>query len=137
MNKRNFAIVLLIVLWALPVSILAADFDGSKPFVSAITDAYECDGNTQCQRVSVEEIDCPRFLKVDLSKKMITGTLSDQSTRDVEIQSSARVDGNLILQGVQKGRAWGMVISESTGKMTLTVSGQEEGFVFFGASFLK
>jgi hypothetical protein len=44
-----------------------------------------------------------------------------------------RMDGKLILQGVQNGKAWSMVITEATGKMTLTASDDQAGFVIFGA----
>jgi len=39
----------------------------------------------------------------------------------------------LILQGVENGRGWTLAITETSGKMVLTVSGNEEGFVVFGA----
>jgi hypothetical protein len=38
----------------------------------------------------------------------------------------------LILQGVENGKGWTLSINETTGKMVLTVSGDEEGFVAFG-----
>lgn len=136
MNKRMLMIALLVVAGILPISANAAEFNGSKPFICTIIEAYECEPNADCKRVTVQDIDCPRFLRVDVSKKIIVGTMTDQSTRDVEIQSSAHVEGNFILQGVQKDRAWSMVVSESTGMMTLTVTGQDAGFVFFGASYL-
>jgi hypothetical protein len=43
------------------------------------------------------------------------------------------VDGNMILQGVEGRRAWSMVITKETGKMTATVSDHQFGFVVFGA----
>jgi hypothetical protein len=137
MNKRMFVIMLVFLAAALPMSAMADDaFNGSKPFVCAVIDANECGANEECKRVSIEDIDCPRFLKVNLTKKMIIGTMADQTTREVEIQNSAHVEGNLVLQGAQKGRVWCLIISEETGKMTLTVSGQGECFAFFGASFI-
>jgi len=43
------------------------------------------------------------------------------------------VEGKLILQGVQEGKAWSMVITDDTDKMTLTAADDQEGFVVFGA----
>lgn len=137
MNKRFFLIMLSFLMCLLSASAQAAVFDGSKTFVCAIIDAHECSVNGECRRVSVLDIDCPRFLKVNLSKKLIVGTMADQSTRNVEIQASAHVDGNLVLQGVQRGRVWSLIISEETGKITLSASGQGECFVFFGESFIQ
>lgn len=129
--------ILLIFIFTMPVSAQEnGRFDGSKPFVCAVISANECDA-AGCRQVTVHDLDAPRFFKVDVAKKHITGTLEDQTTRDVDIQKISHVDGSLILQGVQHGRAWDMVISKTTGKMTLSVSGKDEGFVFFGDSFLQ
>ena len=43
------------------------------------------------------------------------------------------MEGNIILQGVENGRGWSIVISEETGKMSATVAGDEIGFIVFGA----
>lgn len=43
------------------------------------------------------------------------------------------INGTLILQGIQDGKAWSMVISESDGMATISVSENEAGFVLFGA----
>ncbi|MCK4838435.1 MAG: hypothetical protein KAS94_06495 [Desulfobulbaceae bacterium] len=48
------------------------------------------------------------------------------------IRNKASLGGMLILQGVENGKGWTLSINETTGKMVLTVSGDEEGFVAFG-----
>jgi len=45
----------------------------------------------------------------------------------------ARFDGKLVFQGMGEELAWSMAISEQTGKMVITASGEEVGFVLFGA----
>jgi hypothetical protein len=50
-----------------------------------------------------------------------------------KIKNSERVDGRLILQGVQNGKGWNLVIIEGTGQMTLVVSDENVGFTVFGA----
>jgi hypothetical protein len=42
-------------------------------------------------------------------------------------------DSSLILQGVESGRAWSMVIAKETGKTSATVFDDQVGFVIFGA----
>ena len=56
------------------------------------------------------------------------------------IENLERIDGKLILQGaedgireVRDGVGWSMAISEETGKMVLTGSGDQVTFVVFGA----
>jgi hypothetical protein len=42
----------------------------------------------------------------------------------------------MILQGIEDGRGWSIIISEDTGKMTATASQDDVGFVIFGACTL-
>jgi hypothetical protein len=39
----------------------------------------------------------------------------------------------MILQGVENGHGWSMSIDQKTGRITTTVSGEEVGFMVFGA----
>jgi hypothetical protein len=51
----------------------------------------------------------------------------------VEENKMVHIDGKLILQGIQGSKGWSMVITEATGKMTLTAADDQVGFVVFGA----
>ena len=61
-------------------------------------------------------------------------------TKVSQIERSETVDGKLMLQGaedgvegVRDGLGWTLAIGQETGKMSLTASGDEVGFVIFGA----
>jgi hypothetical protein len=133
MNKIILLILALLLISGLPSHVLAGDFDGSKPLLCAVTETVECTPDSECLRGEAESIDMPAFLKIDFAKKTISGTRQDGSVRTTEIKIMERVDGNLILQGVQNGKGWTMVISEATGKATITASDNQVGFVVFGA----
>ena len=45
--------------------------------------------------------------------------------------------GELILQGVENGLGWSLMINESDGQMTLTAAGDRLAFVVFGACTLN
>ncbi len=49
------------------------------------------------------------------------------------IGNSTRDVGEQLLQGVESGRAWSMAITEATGRMVISVAGDEIAFVVFGA----
>ena len=49
------------------------------------------------------------------------------------IESMKRSEGRLILQGIEAGRGWTLLISETTGDTTLTVSDAGFAFAAFGA----
>ncbi len=86
-----------------------------------------------CQRGLAGNIDVPQFLKPDFKEKKISGTKEDGESRTASIESMTRLEGNLILQGVQNSRAWSMVINESTGKCIISASDDQAGFAVFGA----
>jgi hypothetical protein len=124
---------LVIVLLVAPLGVaLADDFDGSEKLRCVPTDATECSGAGECKRVTVEEINIPRFITVDVKKKKLGGTDSDGEKETTAIENVRTADGQTILQGAESGRAWSMVIDQMTGDMTIAIAGDETGFVLFG-----
>jgi len=54
---------LVVVLLVAPLGVsLAGDFDGSEKLRCVPTDATECSGAGECERVMVEEINIPRWI---------------------------------------------------------------------------
>jgi len=133
MNKIVLLILALLLISGLPSHVLAGDFDGSKPLLCAVIETIECTPDGECLRGEAESIDMPAFLKINFSKKTISGTRQDGTVRTTEIKSMEQVDGKLILQGVQNGKGWTMIVSEATGEATITASDDQVGFVVFGA----
>ena len=117
----------------LTVPAVAGDFDGSKPLICAVIEVFECVPGGECQLGGAESINIPQFLKINFEEKTISSTPEAGPVRTTKIQNMERADGKLILQGVQNGRAWSMVINETTGKVTLSASDELAGFVIFGA----
>jgi hypothetical protein len=75
----------------------------------------------------------PTFLHVDLDKKLVTllGP-AERRGETSEIRAIVREAGHIVLTGTEAGRAWGAVIAEADGSMTLTVTLERSGFVVFG-----
>ena len=48
------------------------------------------------------------------------------------IRHLERSEGRIILQGVEAGRGWSLLLSEATGNTVLTVSADQDAFVVFG-----
>jgi len=118
----------------------AGDFDGSKPLLVSVARIMECTPVEGCKDVSVDKVGLPRFLKIDFAKKTIRPARDGEDIPDTAIERSERVDGKLILQGAEDGYAnmrdglgWTMAISEDSGQVVLTTSGDEAAFVVFGA----
>ena len=124
---------LVVVLLVAPLGVsLAGDFDGSEKLRCVPTDASECLGAGECARVMVEEINIPRWISVDFKKKKLSGTDSDGEDESTAIENVRVNDGQTILQGAEGGRAWSMVIDQTTGDLTVAIAGDETGFVLFG-----
>ena len=130
--KRTFLPLLTLCLLIAPFSAYGGDFDGSKALICAPVEIYGCGPSDGCVRETTQSTGLPSFLRINFKKKVITGTAEDGTLKTTKIKKMDSVDGRMLLQGVQKGRAWSMVILHETGKMTLTASGDDTAFVVFG-----
>lgn len=82
----------------------------------------------------------PQFLIVDCKKMTISPLPPIAGRRDTIIKRMERINGKLFLQGadggienVRDGVGWTAEISEDTGRAVVTASGDDVGFVIFGA----
>jgi hypothetical protein len=122
---------------------VAGDFDGSKPLICAVMDVVECQPGGKCERVTAEDVGLPHFLRINFKEKKISGTGLDGSKSSTAIENSEKIDGKIIIQGaedgiegVRDGLGWSLAIAQDSGKAVLTASGDDVGFVIFGACTL-
>lgn len=143
MKKFNICTATIISIFMITIPAFAGDFDGSKPLLCAVIDIVECGSGGKCQQVTAEDVGIPRFIKVNFKKKTITATQASGNKKSTTIKNSEHIDGKLILQGaedgiegVRDGVGWSIAIAEDTGNMVLSASGDDVGFVVFGACTL-
>jgi len=128
---KKLLIMIGIVIGLFPWSLVpAADEPG--PWLCAPTREIECEQPGKCDTNAFEYLNLPPFIKIDLVAKRASG-VEEGIEEAVEIERVERVDGRLILQGVQNGRGWSIVIVEETGGMTLSVSGDDTAWLAFAA----
>lgn len=137
MRKITLMIFMLFSIFVIPVSVTASDYDGSKPLIAAVTETYECTPGKDCLRGTAESINIPQFLKINFKDNVIHGEDSDGIEQRSDIKNIIEMDDTLILQAVQNSRGWSMVINKTTGKFTITASGDLAGYVIFGACLSK
>ncbi len=111
----------------------AAAYDGSVRLLCAVIEVFDCQADGDCQRGIAESVNLPQFVKVDFAEKTLSTPEPGERKSVTPITHVERVDGNMILQGVEGSRAWSMVIAQQTGKISATVSDHQVGFVVFGA----
>ena len=115
-------------------------FDGSEPLVCALSDLVECLPGGQCERVTAQSINAPRFWRIDFQKKQLTTTRAAGQMKTSPIERMESLDEKLFLQsvedgveGVKDGLGWSIAIAQDSGNMVITASGDDVGFVAFGA----
>lgn len=140
MNKIKICGLIVISVGMIFTSALAGDFDGSKELICSIMDVVECGPGGKCQQLTAKDIGIPDFLRINFEGKKISATQASGDKRSTDIEKFEKVDGKVIIQGaedgiegVRDGVGWSLAIVEESGKMVLTASGDEVGFVVFGA----
>ncbi|BCS52873.1 hypothetical protein [Geobacter sp. SVR] len=133
---RISAVLLAIVVLFGAVEVMAAEKDKDKDkdrnvFVCALSRTVECVSDEGCVETTVQEMVLPRFVRIDLNAKSIT-SLDKEVDRTTRISSVERLNGLIVLHGTEQ-RGWSVAIGENSGNVTLTASGDGDGFVVFGS----
>lgn len=131
MNKLTVAIFIVVTFAGSP-ALAATPFDGSKPLTCAVTETFECRAGVKCKRGLAEHVGLPDFLKINFKKKQILSGQESGKDKVTKIAGVTRVEGLLLLHGTDAYHAWSIVIGD-TGKMSLTLSAHQVGFVVMGA----
>ena len=118
--------------------IAGADFDGSEPLMCSFGQAVECIPGSECRAVTNESVDAPDFVKLEFRKKEIVSTTAGVDSPPDDIDNVVDLASYLVVQGAQGGSAndtlgWSLSINHSNGQMVATGSGENAGFVIFGA----
>ena len=134
--------LLLITIGLFGATMVMADFDGSEPLVCSFGQIIECDYGAECMSVTNESVDAPDFVELDFKKKQVVATTAGESAEPDDIDNVEDLDNHLIAQGVQGSAptnplGWSISINQTTGRAVLTASGDNAGFVVFGACMPK
>jgi hypothetical protein len=130
-----FTIAVFLLATCLPLKATADDFDGSKPLTCASIYSAECNaGDQTCITGAPWMINFPVFIEVDFKEKTVSTTKLHENPRVSVINNIGKVkDGHTAIQGIDDDFIWSMLIAEETGSMTLTISGEDTGYIIFGA----
>ena len=104
-------------------SAYADPLTGVNKFVCATAQVQICLEGDTCYSTSAWEIGVPDFVVIDLKKSLIS----------TKFTTVVKDEGTIVLQGMEGGRAFSLVIDEATGFLTAAVA--RDGFVVsvFGA----
>lgn len=115
----------------------AQSFNGTKPFLCAMTNVSQCAPDEDCARTSVAAANIPQFVSIDVQKGLVTATDEAGAVRTSKIGRVEHPPQFLRLSGGDGDAGWVAEIEEGSGKMTIAAVGDQVGFVIFGACILK
>lgn len=97
----------------------------------ALTKAFECTSEDGCREWTIQDMALPRFIRIDLKAKTIKSMDKDVA-RNSSFKDMDRLEGMIVLHGTEL-RGWSMALGENSRDLTLSASGDGEGFVVFGS----
>lgn len=101
----------------------AADFDGKAPMICAATDLRSCAAARECGPETPESLNAPRFLRINVADKAISGTRPGGEPRTTPVRFEHHEGGRMLLAGVDGPLSWHIDIDEATGDMMLAANG--------------
>ena len=122
---------LMIVIPAL--SATAEDLGGATEFLCSSSWAISCAADQVCETGLPSEWNIPQFVIADLDGKTLSATKASGESRTTPIEL-VRSDGGLIfILGHELDRAFSIVVSQSTGRMSGSITMENLTVTVFGA----
>jgi hypothetical protein len=131
MRNRLSGSVLTLLILAAPAA--ADDLTGQQVFLCAAAQAALCTDYGDCDTFAPWDLNIPQFIEVNLKDKTLSTTKASGENRSTPIRNMAREDGQIVLQGVEAGRAFSFVINEKSGMMSVAVAREGKAVAVFGA----
>lgn len=131
MSSRT--IILYPILLLASAAALADSLTGKDRLLCSAVEATVCTADGICESGPPWDWQIPQFLIVDLDRKELTSTEASGENRATPILSLSREDGHIVLQGVQAGRAFSMVLREDNGHAAIAIATDGVTISVFGA----
>ena len=112
---------------------LADDIGGATNILCTVLETQVCLEAGGCVQIHPEDLNVPRFLRLDTGKKRLYTTSASGENRETIADSIERADGQLILQGVEAGRGYSLFIHEPSGQATFASAAEGRSATAFAA----
>jgi hypothetical protein len=121
-----------LLILAAPASASADDLTGQQTFLCSAAQAAVCTDYGDCETAAPWDLNIPQFIEVNLKDKTLSTTKASGENRSTPIRTLVREDGQIVLQGVEAGRAFSLVIIEKTGDLSVAVAREGKAVAVFG-----
>jgi hypothetical protein len=132
MENRFKGILGALVLILATTPLVAEDLTDADQFLCSPIQATRCFPDGDCVTGPPWNWNIPQFIVVDLIGKMLSTTEASPELRTTPIRFNDRADGQIFLQGVERGRAFSLVITEETGMASIAVATDGMAVSVFG-----
>ncbi len=112
---------------------LTDSLSGKDRLLCSAVEATVCTADGICESGPPWDWQIPQFLIVDLDRKELSSTEASGENRMTPILSLFRDEGHIVLQGVQAGRAFSMVLREDNGHAAIAIATDGVTISVFGA----
>ncbi len=116
-----------------PAKASADDLTGAQTLLCTPVQVNVCTSDGECDALNPWEANIPQFLEMDFKGKMMSTTKASGENRSTPMKILERENGLVFIQGVEGGRAFSLVISESTGMLSVAVARDGKNVSVFGA----
>lgn len=116
-----------------PTTASADDLTGAQSLLCTPLEVSVCTEDTDCVVSNALDLNLPQFLEIDLKGKRMATTKASGEDRSTPIRTLERENGLIYIQGIESGRAFSFVISESTGLLSVAVARDGKAVSVFGA----
>jgi len=123
--------ILVLVVVALPVA--ADDLTGTDRFLCAAVQASVCTTEGKCETGPPWGWNMPKFLEIDLAAKKLRTTPTSGENRETAILGLLREQGLIVLHGFEMGRAFSVLINETSGDASFAVAREHLIVSVFGS----
>ncbi|MDX1556108.1 MAG: hypothetical protein R3212_08785 [Xanthomonadales bacterium] len=120
-------------LCTLPAVVHADDVSGADRVICSILDSEVCLAEEGCAPLHHQELNIPQFIRIDARSGVLSTTEASGENRQTKADSVTRSDGQLILQGVEEGRAFSIFIDEPSGHATFAAAADALSVAVFAA----
>jgi hypothetical protein len=111
---------------------IADDLTDTRQLLCTVLESHVCIDALGCAEVLAEDLNIPRFIRVDTKTGRLSTTPASGENRESLANSVQRENGQILMQGVEAGRAFSLVIEESTGLSTFASAADGRSLTVFG-----
>lgn len=111
----------------------ADDVSNAERLLCSVLDSEICLAGEGCTPLHHQDLNIPQFIRIDARSGTLSTTEASGENRQTKAGSVSRSDGQLILQGVEEGRAFSLFIHEASGHATFAAAADALSVSVFAA----